>query len=396
MKVVITNALTTGAVGDRALLARLLELLWHRRFKVEAITDNPAAEHQRLSGVAFHQTPGSADGTPAFLRPVIGRWRLAVTRLSARLPSAQRLLPRNQRNAVAALRTADLVIACPGSYLANPGLSLDLQLAQLLVAASVRAPLVMAPMSIADPPDPGQRRRLQRVLRKARQVFVRESASEATCKDLGASASLSNDIGFLDDGFTSGGSTARQPRHVAVTVVQPGGEGQQREAATRRCLDTMVSAVGAVARHTHLPVVLIIQSEHDRHTVRQLANALSVPTQTVDVTGSPAGLQALLPDSYCLVASRFDGVIQALAAGCPVAALTRTAGQRSMLHLYGLDDIGLPLESFDAETLSAQLIRWGDDRTGFRQRCASLRDSLRRVGDPFVDCLASVTVPDDE
>ncbi|MEM9056529.1 MAG: polysaccharide pyruvyl transferase family protein [Pseudomonadota bacterium] len=398
MKVVVSSALSTSDAGNEALLRKLLELLWQRRFSVEAITDDPVGQARRFSGLTLHQTPGSARGAPAVLRGPLARWRLFVARRAARLPLLARLLPSPQARAVAALRCADLIIACPGSYLANAGGAIDVHLAQLAIAARAKAPLVLAPMSIRAPDEPSRLRALTRALRGARQVFVRDAESELFCRDLGIAASLSNDISFLDDGFSAAaaGGTV-QPAYVAVTVVSPPAGATAgtpaRDAAQRHYLDAMVAAIGAIAGHARLPVKLIVQSDGDRQIARQLANGLAVPTDIVDVTNAPARLQATLVSSYCLIASRFDSAIAALAAGCPVAVMTRTASQRSVLDLYGLDDLGVPIETIDPEALAGLMIRWGDDRTGFRQRCASLRDSLRRVGDPFIDCLASVTVP---
>lgn len=396
MKVVVVNALNSLAHGNQESFRQLLALMRQRRFTVEAITHNPLTAGQRFADVRFFETPGIAPGVPALARGLVARWRRAIMRLSSWLPGISRLLPAGQRNAIKSLRNAGLIVAAPGNYLAEPALPPRAELGSLWLAAKARAPLVMAPMSISEPASGYHKRLLRRVLHRARYVFVREAVSEMFCRDLGVSAILSNDIGFLDDGFSRAVPDTTTPTHIAVTVLTQRPHQGDRDEIQRRYLDGMISATGTLGKETGLPVRLIVQDASDMNTARQIANSLSVPATIVDDVDSPQGMHSMLLESYCLIASRFGSAMQALAAGCPVAALTSQPAHRGILHLYGLDELGMPLDTFDADTLSAVLLRWGNDRTGFRQRCASLRDSLRRVGDPFVDCLASVTVHDDD
>jgi len=360
--VTVTNVFGPLNRGDFELFHQLLNLLEaNGTADVHAVAREPEECRQFFGGATFHEQPGVAPEIKGKARVPVALLRTGILFLAAWVPAAERLLPASQRTSLAAIRDANLVIACPGGYLTNSSWSFYPQLAQLEYAVRRGPKVWLAPMSIGPAPRRLHRLVLGRILNAVDRIYVRESWSERFCDELGLDSIRSADLAYrpardwlLDD-------LARTvPEHITATVVRWNFPGEADPGAARdRYHQAMAKSLNTAARQYNLPVKLLLQVDNDRKVTEAVAALLDVPHEIVRVD-TPDEYRAILRRSRLMIGSRFHSAIFAMTVGCPTVVVSYLPKARYMMEDMGLDDLVHDITQVRADDLLQSVARLDD------------------------------------
>lgn len=315
------------------------------------------------------------------------RWlvRLLVAELTlvAVRMGGPRVLPylrSRDRRLFACLFGAQLVVAKGGSYLYCRGrlrevLYLWRMLYLLRAALAARRPLWLLGVSVGPLRPRPLSGLVARVLRRCRQVYVREEISLTTCRDsLGIPAKLIPDVAFL---FETEPAEPQRSGVIGFTVREydfP--ETADPIEARRRYRSGLISAIDEVLRREPgLRVVFVPQVLDDIAMGAALRAQLEQPdrAQVLDADLSPEDLMAIYGSLELVVATRLHSVILSVDAGTPPLHLVyeREKGVGIMRRL-GLEDWTMTAGALDGAELTQRIME-------LRSRQREIRAHLRAV-----------------
>lgn len=400
MKVVVTNTALANT-GDAAIMLGTAEIL--RR----ALGDD-------LTIALRDQQPGAAgDKYPEFeVRPVLYDRLIAwtgtrlvkpgmvlplLTAVLWRTPlrgACLRLMPRQLRDDLADLASADLVVSAGGTYLV-PHYRISPKLADLMVAAMLGTPYVLFTQSLG-PFHGGGNRLLKFVLRRARLILVRDPRSQTHLEEIGIDPTRvfqCADAAFaIAPPRSSPVRQGRRPRlKIAISVrhwphFKDDGDNRADAMESYRCAMTVLVRHLVDVHHARVTFISTCQGVEtywtdDSRVAEDIVAGLPGPIHRhIKVDNRfhrPEALLSILGGFDMVVATRMHAAILALVAGVPVLPIAYEFKTRELFTRLGFDDLVI-----DMDTLSAtDLCRTADtilaDRPGLRHDIAVSAATMR-------------------
>jgi colanic acid/amylovoran biosynthesis protein len=398
-RVTVTNVFGPLNRGDFELFHQLVKLLEAEPdVQIHAIARDPDGCRQHFPGVVFHAQPGVASEIGGRAGRIVALLRTIMLFLAARVAVVERLLPAPQGAALAAVRQADLVIACPGGYLTSTSWSFYPQVAQVAYAVRRARRVWLAPMSIGPAHRRLHRLLLGQTLRAASRIYVRESWSERFCQRLGAHAFRSADLAFRPArAWLSDDAPRQTPAWITATVVRWDFPGDPDPTAAReRYHDAMAEALDTASTRLRLPVKLLLQVDNDRRVTESVAARLRANHEIVRVN-TPEEYRRILSRSALMIGSRFHSAIFAMSVGCPTIVISYLPKARYMMEDMGLGPLVHDIDSVTACTLlhSLDLLDDAHGAHADQARAAILRQT-EDCENPFVADLRSALRPERE
>jgi colanic acid/amylovoran biosynthesis protein len=386
-RVTVTNVFGPLNRGDFELFHQLVNLLEAGPgVEIHAIARDPDGCRRHFPDVVFHAQPGVATEIGGPVGRVVVLLRTFAVFLAARVAIFERLLPAPQRAALAAVRQADLVIACPGGYLTSTSWSFYPQVAQVAYAVRRARRVWLAPMSIGPAHRRLHRLLLGRTLRAATRIYVRESWSERFCQRLGAPAVRSADLAFRPAReWLSDDAPRRAPAWITATVVRWDFPGEPDPTAAReRYHDALAEALDTASTRLRLPIKLLLQVDNDRKVTEAVAARLRGAHEIVRVD-TPEEYRRILSRSALMIGSRFHSAIFSMSVGCPTIVVSYLPKARYMMDDMGLGPLVHDIDAVTACTLlhSLDLLDDAHGALAGQARAAILRQT-EDCENPFV------------
>jgi polysaccharide pyruvyl transferase WcaK-like protein len=323
------------------------------------------------------------------LRLLVAELALAAVRVGG--PQVLPYLRPPDQRLFKCLFEAELVVAKGGSYLyCRGGLREVLYLWRMLyllrAALVARRPLSLLGVSVGPLRPRLMAGVVSRVLRRCRQVYVREELSLSTCRDLlGVMAKVVPDIAFLFDP-----EPTRSPRGglIGFTVREYDFPGAADPIEARgRYRSGVVSAINLVLRsEPGVRIVFVPQVLDDIATGVALRAQLEQPdrAQVLDTDLSPQALMGIYASLELVVATRLHSVILSVDAGTPPLHLVyeREKGIGIMRRL-GLEEWTMMAGALDGAELAQRILdlraRQNEIRAHIRAVTPPLRAEIRAV-----------------
>lgn len=368
MRIVVTNVFGSQNRGDAALVEVLVASI-SEAFPgaiLEGIASQPTQQRVAMSEMRWHEAPGRAE--KGRLQRLFNAWYFlnCIVAIALRIPAEWLLtLPRSQREALAAIQQADLAVSCAGGFLLDVNVSILMNLLQMLAAVRHGIPLVLAPQSIGPVKSPVIRWWMRSILKRAKQIYVREDYSyRFLIDDLALPDTLitrfpdlalfhhESNKGHAAEILTSLGIDPTKP-FVAVSVLDwefP--KAPDRHAAQARYEGEVSNTLNLLQEQLSLPVYFVNQVATDLPVARRVAATLKGPCVVDETDRTPGDLRGILSFAKGMIASRFHSCIFALLEGIPVEAISYTYKTDGIMEQLGLKAHVWSIDTFDGTELA--------------------------------------------
>ncbi|MGC4192968.1 MAG: polysaccharide pyruvyl transferase family protein [Thermomicrobiales bacterium] len=384
--VVVTNVFGPLNRGDFELFEQLVELL--DDCNVHAIARDPAGAAVHFPGVSFHLQPGIVSERRGRLGQAMAVLRTSALMLSPFLAVMQKVLPKEQREALKVIDSADLVIACPGGYLTNATHSFYPQVAQVFAASRKAKRFWLAPMSIGPAHTFFEKALLRAALSNARAVYVRETWSQNFCTSLEIDSILSSDLAFLPTRRYADGLNEQTKDCITATVVRwnfP--DSSNVDEAINNYHHAMAVALDRASQRHQLPVKLLLQVDNDREVSERVAGLMRAPTEIVRVE-TPEEYRQILSRAAVMFASRFHSAVFAMCVRTPTVVISYLPKGRYMMEDMGLAEFVVDIEDVSAERLETISLKIESADSGYRTQVRrALTSLISDEKNPFVEGL---------
>ncbi len=315
----------------------------------------------------------------------------------ARFHGVEALDDRDAVALAAAVRGADLVVSCGGSFLNDIyGLNLHPRLATFGLARRFEVPYVLCAQSIGPLDRPLSRTAAREALDGAAWILARDEASARLVRDLGVKAPVSVGVDAAvgaaprtrvrGDGPPRLGVTVRDwhfPGHEDAAARQAGFE----EAVARACRRWQ-GATGGAVRFLANCTAYGGYHKDDRPAARRVAAQLDdAEVVEADDLGFEA-VRDLVADCDLLLGTRMHSLIFATTAGVPAVGVAYEFKTGEWLDQVGLADRWVPIE--DPEGLDELVLRAWESREADAARMSDRMQGLHARWSAQFDVLADI------
>lgn len=297
---------------------------------------------------------------------------LAWCAIKSRISALDKLLPQRQRDSVAAIRAADMVISAPGGYLHDTNFAYYIALFHIHLGSLANATVVLAPQSVG-PIDSGFGRLLaRRVLRKTFMICARESFSyefltgtlslpSNQVYPAGDSAfwndCVNRDAAAIECLWKEGNFPDTKNRKVlGITVVDwnfP--KSINAELDRSNYIRTIAQIIDHfVEAHDMIPIIFN-QVSDDIGIALEVASEARSHVHVDSVDREPCILRALISKATVFVGTRFHSCIFAMMAGRPTFAIAYLPKTSNILIDLGLQHRETPIDALSAATIIASV-----------------------------------------
>ncbi len=374
--------------------------------------------HPPLYTLAFETQPRNrVERKTRFVRWLVTRPRLyAAARLWSRPALAERLLSRAERERIAALAEADLVLGVGGTYLVE-NYWLGPTLFEFGMVRRLGLPYALMTQSMGPFRKPRVRAALRRLLSGARLVLLRDEASRRHVEnlDVDVRAEVSADAAFaLADGALlrqaqAAAWPADRPPRVAVSVREwPYFETTSAERGMAHYEASIAAAVTHLVREHNAEVTFLSTCQgidgyryDDSAVASRIAGTLTEAVRA-NVTVArdyhrPEALLELLAAFDLVIATRMHVAILALSAGTPVLPIAYEFKTRVLSERLGLGAWVQDIEAIRPEALVAAVGGLVEHLPSLRatlfERVEAERDRAMQSGERLREAIVSVAEP---
>lgn len=381
---------------------RALRAAFGDEVEIEVAEQVPDVARRLYPGVCFvgglHSRQGPRDDRPRRGPPVLQsiRWRRTwiAVRLLRWLPAlGQRLLSARQREQLARIARADVVVATGGTYFVEH-YNFSAKADELLAAQALGKPTFLYTQSMGPFRRPGNRRLMRRIVAGSRGVFLRDERSRRHLLEAGADGaklSVHADAAFA---LAGAGDAARAvppgPPRIAISVRAWAHAHRERDAAGPDAGERYRHAVAAAARtlaRAGCEVTFVSTCQgvpeywtDDSRFAEGLVRDLLPGEARVRVDTrfrAPAELAAALADFDAAIATRMHFAILALSVATPVVAIAYEFKSRELLRGLGLEHLVTDFEEVDGAWLAARVQEVLAGGSALRARLAAAVAPLR-------------------
>lgn len=368
-------------IGDEAMFEAAVDEFSARGADVTAVSSAPAETAARYGVDAVGRL--RFDG----LDRAASEARLAAVRDgAAALPSED-----PAHALIAAVESADGVVVAGGGNLASTWpLHVYERAALAAVAARTGTPVVVTGQTFGPHLEGRDRALVAEMLRTARRVGVRETASQRLAADMGIDARLGvDDASFL--GMTAS-DAARDGVLVSLSLSLGGAPRDETVARIAALVDAAADTVGGAVRfHAHFGPLSGDTPRGDAVLHEEVRAQMRTPSGVV-ASGDARTAAALARSSALLITGRYHPAVFAAPAGVPVLGLVTdeytAVKQRGALAHWGQDAV-VPITGADSHGIPA-LTRLWVQRRELAEAAAQRRPRHRADAQAWWDELAAV------
>lgn len=387
-KIVIVNICGALNSGDHTQLVSLLNVVReaHPRAEITCVHRNPDLHARILPEVRWVESLGTTHS--------MGRLTRRLGNVRGLLPAFLRLpvfLSRAQRITYRALREADLIVACAGGYLGDPGPHVYVALLHMTLSRKGR--LFVFPQSVGPMQDALARTATARVLRRAPVLIVREPRSfDYVTRTMGfpdAGVRLLPDMAFYErDSDEPGADAALQALGIqrgeplAATTLWPSSRLGVPEA---RYFEILGAAAKTLQREYGLRTIVLRQAgdaegiEGDGYLLRGAAPFFGEAGVMSYAYLPPAVLRGIVRRCQITYGTRMHGNIFSLAQCVPTVAVSYNHKTNGIMDMCGQGRFVIDLRELQLPALVRLLT------TALGER-AQIREALRGQMARFQEC----------
>ena len=372
MKLVIANVCGAANKGDAALLEALVAFLEENGISKNDMTGialRPDMQEIHMPDLTWYERPLTSHAENMLKRRTANLllWILFLTYYLFPLKFwLIRLFPKSQQQAIHALRSADVVVSCPGGYLEDSNFSYVTNCIQLLLASRKGSKVVLAPQSIGPVRGGLGKWLIGKVVKQAALVYARDEDSIECIKDINNGQCPSHVLRAGDMALWHiRDSNAPQPvcpipdvkPVIGLSIIDwnfPSSSNPQ--ALKKRYLNELaiivkrVAAVGGVC-------VCVNQVSWDLHIASQLKELIPPNSLIIDEGEHTASsLRKMISGFSSFVGSRLHSCIFALLEDIPVIALAYLPKTVGIFGDLGLLSQVRYIETFSGEEVADQVL----------------------------------------
>lgn len=366
MKFMIVNAFGRSNRGDSVLLDECIHEIRARYpdAKIagavfEGIAD-AAAVHPK---VAWSERIGNTGGGG-----VVNRLKSIVFLLAAWLSpylpilGLEKLLPPAQRETLAAIRDADVVISAPGGYIHDTNFAYFIALLHVHLGTLYRKTVILAPQSVGPIERPVSRAIARHVLGKVPFLCARESYSydflahelklpEKQIFRTGDSAfwndRVEDDADLVDGIYRQIGVDPAKPIFGMTVVNWSFPKSKEPRADYERYTDAVARAADHMSETHGVTPVIFNQVSEDLPTAYDVQKKAKHPVVIDAVSREPDILRALIRRSSVFLGTRFHSCIFAMMAGRPTFAIAYLPKTEYIMNDLKLSHRHTPIDKID-------------------------------------------------
>jgi colanic acid/amylovoran biosynthesis protein len=366
MKFMIVNAFGRSNRGDSVLLDECIHEIRARYpdAKIagavfEGIAD-AAAVHPK---VAWSERIGNTGGGGVVNRLKSIIYLLAAW-LSPYLPflGLEKLLPPAQRETLAAIRDADVVISAPGGYIHDTNFAYFIALLHVHLGTLYKKTVILAPQSVGPIERPLSRAVARHVLGKVPFLCARESYSydflahelklpEKQIFRTGDSAfwndRVEDDAELVDGIYRQIGVDPTKPIFGMTVVNWSFPKSKEPRADYERYTDAVARAADHMSETHGLTPVIFNQVSEDLPTAYDVQKKAKHPVVIDAVSREPDILRALIRRSSVFLGTRFHSCIFAMMAGRPTFAIAYLPKTEYIMNDLKLSHRHTPIDKID-------------------------------------------------
>jgi len=398
VNIVVVNICGALNSGDHTQLVALLKVIneAYPQARVTCVHRNPELHAEILPQFQWVESLGTSHSMGRIARRLGNMERLLPAFL--RLPG---LLPPAQKATYTALRGADLVVACAGGYLGDPGPHVYTALLHLTLSRHGR--LFVFPQSIGPMHSLLAKHLTAKVLRRAKFLLVREPCTyDYVTQEMGfdrEKVRLFPDMAFYERDVDADGAQAvlqklglRADERIAATTLWPSSRLGVPES---RYFQILGAAARTLLKDHGIRTVVLRQAgdaegiEGDTHLLHQAAPYFGDAAVMAYDYHAPAVLRGIVRTSQVTYGTRMHGNVFSLAQCVPTVAISYNHKTEGIMQMCGQGRFIIKLQELQLPFLLDRLQEALQDQVairlslreyvaGFQQRREELVELLRR------------------
>lgn len=405
MKILITHVFGYANKGDWALLASLQKILRaeYPDAELRGICRDPNTQAQYFPDITWYTQLGTSykAGIRRRLENILG---LVSGFIKAYFPLEFKSI--NRRSTITAIRTADLVVCCPGGYLEDSNLGIATNLVHIWLASRFCNRVILAPQSIGPINSRFWRKLTRLVLMRTEKIIVRERKSlDLVLQDLKIEEEkvlMLPDMAFYDFEINIGEAERKlsdlmgcgNQRFACGTVINwyfP--FAQDATAARNKYVAEYASAVEGLYRATGMKTLLLKQVEShlggngDDALMSEVAALAGDACICCYENFTPEVMKGIISKSSVFLGSRMHSNIFALQSGTPVVAIGYLPKTSGIMAMCALDDYVIDIADINGE----KLVQMMGSAMLNKERFEAAREIMSSMGETgrqsFIDVL---------
>lgn len=376
MRIVVVNICGALNSGDHTQLVSLLKVIQeaHPQAHITCVHRNPDLHAEILPQVRWVESLGTAHNMGKVARR-LGNLR-GLLPAFLRLPS---LLPKAQAETYAALQEADLVVACAGGYLGDPGPHVYTALLHMTLSRNGR--LFVLPQSIGPMHSRLARRLTTHVLRRAPILCVREPCTQAYATEkmgfpqekvrlFPDMAFYERDVDDTDAQMTLEKLGITSSERIAATTLWPS---SRLGVPEERYFEILAGAAKTLLKDHSIRTVVLRQAgdaegiEGDGYLLRQAAPHFGDAAVMAHDYHAPAVLRGIVRRCQVTYGTRMHGNVFSLAQCVPTVAISYNHKTDGIMRMCGQERFIISLRKLDLAALLRLLQEALRDQAAIRQ-----------------------------
>ena len=362
-KIFISTVFGYANKGDWALfnsLKRTLESLYGK-CEISATCKNANLQSKYIKDINWIEQLGSSNlrGIRRYLMIMLGYVKSLCLIM---------LYPISQNLYVKALKSSDIIIACPGGYLHDANHSIVTLIFNFLLCLRSKKKFILAPQSIGPVKSKLYVLILKKILKRCDYIFTRETYSYDFCiQKLGLDKNkISNvmDMAFYDRTILHSKFITELPkRFIATTLIHwlyPNSKSPNTEYI--HYLDELSKFYIKIVTENDLDIIVLKQIEDfgDRigddliyeKLAKRLPNNIKSRVRLINEFLSPEEMKGVISKADAFIGSRMHSNIFALTCGIPVIAISYQPKTEYIMKSLGLGEFSIPINEISEAELS--------------------------------------------
>lgn len=369
-KFLITNAFGPQNRGDHELLSRLIESIeknTETEFEISIFTSHPKESQREFGEYTSIKSP--------FFRPnglkesLSLLWDSLFWLLACIFPVFSFFLSKARKKKFNMYLESDVLIMCPGGYMYSNGLSLYVNIMNILPYRASKAIKLASPMSIGPFNKKMDYLISKFALSSLDTVFARESYSFHLGENMGLDTRYCHDLAWLacgelmEDKAWSG--------HYVGTVIDWDFPGLNRSEYRQRYIREYIKAINVLVKESGKPFIIFNQVGNgdgkslDEILINEIAEKCGDIVMYDNSAMDPTVLKSRMKYSKGVVASRFHSALFSIQVLCPLVSISYQPKAEYILKDIKLEDICFSIESFSGEEIANKLISLSQSSSEF-------------------------------
>ncbi|MEG3692850.1 polysaccharide pyruvyl transferase family protein [Vibrio coralliirubri] len=372
-KFLITNAFGPQNRGDHELLSRLIESIeknTREEFEISIFTSHPQESQREFGGYTSIKSPFFRPN--GILESLTLLWDSLFWFLACFFPMFSFLLTKARKKKFDMYLESDVLIMCPGGYMYSNGLSLYVNIMNILPYRASKAVKLASPMSIGPFTKKLDYLTSKFSLSSLDTVFTRESYSFDLSNNMGLDTRYCHDLAWLASGELL--EDRAWSGHYVGTVIDWDFPGLNRKKYRQRYISEYIKAINALVKASGKPFIIYNQvgngdgTSLDEILISEIVEKCGDNVKYDNSAMDPTVLKSRMKYSKGVVASRFHSALFSIQVLCPLISISYQPKAEYILKDIKLEDICYSIESFTGEEIASKLIYLSQSSSDFSNR----------------------------